>query len=821
MSGANTPHDYFYIPDYDGGGPADYLKYKDTRIATDLALFGLEGLGTQISNWIGIQAFQEATYSDASTFTVSDDLTSKYSPGQLLLLNLGIDGLVANIVVSSSYGGGVTTVIVTTANLTSNLAHAQVLNPTRSDEVIAADYGTNQAALESADAVAVAAGKRLVIGISYSITTDCTLSAHIKILPAAILTIATGKTLTINGTLDAGLYQIFSCTGTGKVVFGRPNGVKELVPQWWGATGNGTTDDIIPLQAMVDCSVASGGESGGIDIYIPGGIYKITDTLKLNKGVNYASFIFRGAGGNEGGTACTVFDASSFGDRPAINIQGARNIRLKGFHVTGKNVAPLASFPPDPVKANWITAGCNDTQYAPYAGISIDAYACVAPVGGYSNDTYGRATSSGVFLEDVTVTYFVIGLALSPSSDNSEGDFVSLKDCYLTRCTYGYSGGGSQNDSINFYNTWVYANWCSFTNNTHGAQNGHIPNIWGGGIQDAWKVFECTPGIGAPPFVISGWHAEAFSWLGNITLAKFESCLINWNILSYEPYFFCGTQISFDSCYLSGANNVRETFSFFSLDGTTTFTNCTWVSMANGLIGLINNPLMFGNYQFINCSINSAYPPYYFYPASEYKGSYPTKVFISPWTHTVRLWTVNGYTNYKVTLPYRGFYTDTGVEISSVSIAGTDHNAVLTFTASSADDWKVGDFIMWKVPERTGTYVNNMIPAFKVSNKVGTAITANSLVDNVDVNYSPASAAIVIPLFINGTESTGDTHTNTTVDNVTTISNWAVGDWIQGAGIPKDTRITNIVGTTITLSKAATATAAGVALYNCRLTEIL
>ena len=56
------------------------------------------------------------------------------------------------------------------------------------------------------------------------------------------------------------------------------------------------------------------------------------------------------------------------------------------------------------------------------------------------------------------------------------------------------------------------------------------------------------------------------------------------------------------------------------------------------------------------------------------------------------------------------------------------------------------------------------------------------------------------------------------MDNVTTVANWAIGDYIRGAGILADTRIVNIVGTTITLSKAANATAAGVALYNCRLT---
>ena len=154
----------------------------------------------------------------------------------------------------------------------------------------------------------------------------------------ATLAIPQGVTLTINGSLDAGPYKIFSCTGTGKVVFGRPNGVKELVPQWWGAKGDGVTDDIIPLQAMADCSVAS----GGIPMFCPGGVYKITDTLKLNKGEDYYTFAFRGAGANptSGGIRGTFFDASSFGDRPAINVQGARHVSIGKFLRNGEKCCP-------------------------------------------------------------------------------------------------------------------------------------------------------------------------------------------------------------------------------------------------------------------------------------------------------------------------------------------------------------------------------------------------------------------------------------------------------------------------------------------------
>lgn len=88
---------------------------------------------------------------------------------------------------------------------------------------------------------------------TWPITADLVIPANVtlKFARNAILTIATTKTLTITGDIDAGCYQIFSCVGTGKVVFGTGT-VKSVYPEWWQVnTTPGTTDMAVGLQAAI------------------------------------------------------------------------------------------------------------------------------------------------------------------------------------------------------------------------------------------------------------------------------------------------------------------------------------------------------------------------------------------------------------------------------------------------------------------------------------------------------------------------------------------------------------------------------------------
>ena len=462
---------------------------------------------------------------------------------------------------------------------------------------------------------------KLHITAPQSLSANLSIPSYVTLAPdpGAVITIPSGVTLTINGPFQAGLYQVFSYTGTGQgpqanntgswpLIFSKTS-VKELYPQWWGAVGDDTHADWLPCQQMCDCSIAS----GDLPMFCPG-TFKLSDTLKVGYGTSAVKTgLFAGAGGSRASGPGTIFDATAFNDRPAISICAARDMQFKGFQVLGGNAAPATAVSggsggaPDPVLADWITAGCSNGQYSPYCGIAIDPYTGSKPAGGYSNDAYGRGSSSGVFFEDVCAQGFVVGLMASPSS-NQDGSFISFRDGELAYNTYGYSGGSTQSDSPNFYNTWIEGAWCSVTTNTHGQQQGKSPNWSGGGVTGAWKIFDlgCNG-----PCLVSGIWVENFGWLGNFNVqsgsigsapVKFESDHFT---LSYnEPYFFTATPvISFDTCEFQGSSPVFNYMTGFGA----TYKDCSWLYTTPPFIGLIDYQILINGYQFINSVSNGTY----------------------------------------------------------------------------------------------------------------------------------------------------------------------------------------------------------------------
>ncbi|MGN7355883.1 right-handed parallel beta-helix repeat-containing protein [Paenibacillus sp. SAF-054] len=120
-------------------------------------------------------------------------------------------------------------------------------------------------------------GVLVLSGGSYPVNADLTVDASITLnfMNGAKLNIAAGRTLTLNGKIEAGITQIFA--GDGQIK-GDPQ-VKEFYPQWFGALGNGRNDDTKGIQNAINTAASVGGT-----VVFPQAAY-IASTIYLKSGI--------------------------------------------------------------------------------------------------------------------------------------------------------------------------------------------------------------------------------------------------------------------------------------------------------------------------------------------------------------------------------------------------------------------------------------------------------------------------------------------------------------------------------------------------------
>lgn len=85
-----------------------------------------------------------------------------------------------------------------------------------------------------------------ILAGTYNISADLTVPANVtlNLERGAVLAVATTKTLTINGLIEAGFYQVFSWTGTGAIVL---SGLQPVKTSWFGDTAAGINKALLSV----------------------------------------------------------------------------------------------------------------------------------------------------------------------------------------------------------------------------------------------------------------------------------------------------------------------------------------------------------------------------------------------------------------------------------------------------------------------------------------------------------------------------------------------------------------------------------------------
>ena len=116
--------------------------------------------------------------------------------------------------------------------------------------------GSGRSVKDLVDAIGASEETIVFVPGTYTFSTTEVIPSNItlKFQQGAVLSIATGVTLTINGNLETGMYKIFTLVGTGRVSF-NPGAVSNVHPEWWIAnTTPGTTDMTTAIQSAIDSS---------------------------------------------------------------------------------------------------------------------------------------------------------------------------------------------------------------------------------------------------------------------------------------------------------------------------------------------------------------------------------------------------------------------------------------------------------------------------------------------------------------------------------------------------------------------------------------
>lgn len=137
-----------------------------------------------------------------------------------------------------------------------------------------------------------ASEKTLLIDQACAVTDDLTVPSniHLWVVRGGSFNVSAGKTLTVNGYTSAGFWKIK--TGTGRLSFGA-GAVSEVLPAWWGAVGDGSTDCASAIEAALEaCSMVYSSHGG--KMVLASGSYNTESEITVPPGLDHV--IIEGVG---------------------------------------------------------------------------------------------------------------------------------------------------------------------------------------------------------------------------------------------------------------------------------------------------------------------------------------------------------------------------------------------------------------------------------------------------------------------------------------------------------------------------------------------
>lgn len=193
-------------------------------------------------------------------------------------------------------------------------------------------------------AVAAKQGSGIILSTSMMISSATTVTVPVYVVKGGGFAKSGSGTLAITGPFEAGLFKVFTGFSAGNIT-----GLKKSYSEWFGAKGDGTTDDVLALQTGVDsCSYGT--------FYLGAGTFKTTNYIYsqnvdiIGAGTNKSiinfyggsadhtlsfALYFRATGRTLSGITFNSYAVNQSGVQFRGSFNKIENVEIKGFPDTG------------------------------------------------------------------------------------------------------------------------------------------------------------------------------------------------------------------------------------------------------------------------------------------------------------------------------------------------------------------------------------------------------------------------------------------------------------------------------------------------------
>jgi hypothetical protein len=290
--------------------------------------------------------------------------------------------------------------------------------------------------------------------------------------------------------------------------------------KWFGATGNGTTDDTLALQKAIDTCVLNNTKR----LLWPPGKYITSLGLVVRKALTTVeNMTWEGLVSPYSGTAT---EASIWMNNPesfGIGLQKVKGFRLRNMSIIGPNIQIQSFTIYDTIQgktSSQFSQGMRDNNSSPCAGIVVDPFGDASTPNKYPGfEAYyseiSRGGSTDIAIENCTAYLWTVGYMISPTGFLQNAEDIRIKNCRGGRSKVAVATGQSQTRTVTLegFQCWDQTETCIDTR-SYGDSTACPPDVIGLNIAGGVRYLCRLNNFISNGLNIVNMHAELLGSLG-------------------------------------------------------------------------------------------------------------------------------------------------------------------------------------------------------------------------------------------------------------------------------------------------------------------